>query len=158
MEFKEGILGNDEIRSILEIDLALEHLAASNAIERADEQALQRVGKQLQKISECRSAEEAAEEAFLFHHELALAGNNTILPLIYCSFRKPVTVLLTRFCEMHGIEAMVRDSVILYNYICRRDLDGVAEWIDTYLNETIQGKQQIYDEELPEKRKKERTL
>ena len=145
MEFNEGLLGNDEIRSVLEIDLALEHLAANRSIEYAGEEELKRVGKQLEKIGTCKDPTEAAKEAFLFHHELALAGGNSILPLIYASFRKPVTVLLERFCELHGVEAMVRDSVILYNFITRRDQEGVNQWIDSYLNETIQGKRQIYE-------------
>ena len=144
MEFQGGVLGNEETRSILEIDLALEHLAANRAIQYASDEALGHLGEYLGQIGASRTSAEAAENAFLFHHKLALVGGNTILPLIYYSFRPPVTALLARFCQLHGIEALCSDTKTLYNLICARDLDAVSLWIDTYLNETINGSQQIY--------------
>ena len=44
MEFRGGVLGKDEIRSILEVRRALEHLAVESAIRHASDQALARLG------------------------------------------------------------------------------------------------------------------
>ena len=106
MEYQGGVLGKDEIRSILEVRRALEHLAA----------------------------------------QLALAGGNSILPLIYYSFKAPVITLWLRFCRMYGIGALCRNTETLYNYLCRRDMDGAERWIDAYLEQAIDGSQQIYEE------------
>lgn len=93
-----------------------------------------------------RTNAQAAEAAFAFQHELALAGGNSILPLIYYSFKAPVITLWLRFCRMYGIGALCRNTETLYNYLCRRDMDGAERWIDAYLEQAIDGSQQIYEE------------
>ena len=75
--------------------------------------------------------------------ELAQQG---ILPLIYYSFKAPVITLWLRFCRMYGIGALCRNTETLYNYLCRRDMDGAERWIDAYLEQAIDGSQQIYEE------------
>ncbi len=45
MEYRGGVLGKDEIRSILEVRRALEHLAAQRAIRHASDEALERLGE-----------------------------------------------------------------------------------------------------------------
>lgn len=145
MQYKGGILGRDEIRSILEVRRALEHLAAERAILYAPNEALDRLGKALAKIAASSSAEQAAESAFDFQHELALVGGNSIVPLIYYSFKSPVITLWIRFCNLYGIPALVRNTQILYTFIRDRDQDGASQWIDTYLEQAISGNQQIYE-------------
>lgn len=145
MQYKGGILGRDEIRSILEVRRALEHLAAERAIRYAPDEALDRLGDALARIASASGAEQAAESAFDFQHELALVGGNSIVPLIYYSFKSPVIALWIRFCNLYGISALVRNTQILYTFIRDRDQDGASQWIDTYLEQAISGNQQIYE-------------
>ena len=146
MEYQGGVLGKDEIRSILEVRRALEHLAAQRAIRYASDEALARLGDIVARIAAAQNNAQAAEAAFAFQHELALAGGNSILPLIYYSFKAPVITLWLRFCRMYGIGALCRNTETLYNYLCRRDMDGAERWIDAYLEQAIDGSQQIYEE------------
>lgn len=146
MEYQGGVLGKDEIRSILEVRRALEHLAAQRAIRYASDEALARLGDIVARIAAAQNNAQAAEAAFAFQHELALAGGNSILPLIYYSFQAPVITLWLRFCRMYGIGALCRNTETLYNYLCRRDMDGAERWIDAYLEQAIDGSQQIYEE------------
>ena len=146
MEYQGGVLGKDEIRSILEVRRALEHLAAQRAIRYASDEALARLGDIVARIAAAQNNAQAAEAAFAFQHELALAGGNSILPLIYYSFKAPVITLWLRFCRMYGIGALCRNTETLYNYLCRRDMDGAERWIDAYLKQAIDGSQQIYEE------------
>lgn len=145
MQYKGGVLGRDEIRSILEVRRALEHLAAERAIRYASDEALDRLGSALAQIAAASGAEQAAESAFDFQHELALVGGNSIVPLIYYSFKSPVITLWVRFCNLHGIPALVRNTQILYTFIRDRDETGASQWIDTYLEQAISGSQQIYE-------------
>ena len=145
MQYKGGILGKDEIRSILEVRRALEHLATERAILYASDAALDQLGKTLAQIAAAPSAEQAAELAFGFQHELALVGGNSIVPLIYYSFKSPVIALWVRFCNLYGISALVRNTQILYTFIRDRDQSGASQWIDTYLEQAISGNQQIYE-------------
>lgn len=144
MQYKGGVLGRDEIRSILEVRRALEHLAAERAILYASDEALERLGEALEQIIAAPGAEQAAEAAFTFQHELALVGGNSIVPLIYYSFKPPVIALWVRFCNLYGIPALVSNTQKLYSLLCARDLEGASRWIDAYLEQAISGKQQIY--------------
>ena len=139
-----GVLGRDEIRSILEVRRALEHLAAERAILYASDQGLEKLGEALERMAEAPGAAQAAEAAFAFQHELALVGGNSIVPLIYYSFKPPVIALWTRFCTLYGIPALVRNTQTLYALLRARDLEGASRWIDEYLEQAISGTQQIY--------------
>lgn len=144
MQYKGGVLGHDEIRSILEVRRALEHLAAERAILYASDEALERLGDALARLAAAPSASEAAEAAFSFQHELALVSGNSIVPLIYSSFKPPVIALWIRFCSLYGIPALVNNTQTLYTLIQNRDADGASRWIETYLEQAIRGSQQIY--------------
>ena len=126
--------------------MALEHLAVANAIDRASDEALDRLGKLLAAIAECTTPAQAAEAAWTYQHELALVSGNSILPLIYYSFKPPVITLWTRFCRLYGIGALCRNTEKLYDLIRARDKEGAARWIDEYLGQAISGNQQIYTE------------
>lgn len=145
MQYKGGVLGRDEIRSILEVRRALEHLAVERAVRYASDEALERLGEALTQIAASPSAEQAAEAAFAFQHELALVGGNSIVPLIYYSFKPPVIALWVRFCNRYGIPALVNNTQTLYSLLRARDLEGASRWIDIYLEQAISGNQQIYE-------------
>ena len=51
MQYKGGVLGKDEIRSILEVRRALEHLAAERAILYSSEQAMDLLGGHLERMA-----------------------------------------------------------------------------------------------------------
>ena len=146
MEYQGGVLGKEEVQSILEVRRALEHLAVSNAIRRASDTDLDRLGGLLAAIAQCDTPAQAAEAAWVYQHELALVSGNSILPLIYYSFKPPVITLWIRFCRLYGIGALCRNTEKLYDYIRARDEEGAARWIDEYLGRAISGSPQIYRE------------
>ena len=145
LEYKGGTLGRDEIRSILEVRRALEHLAADRAIRYASDEDLGRLGVPLTRMAAATGADEAAAAAFTFRHELALIGGNTILPLIYYSFKDPLIALWVRYCGRYGNLALVRNTETLYSFLKKRDADGASCWINAYLERVISGSQQIYE-------------
>ncbi len=144
MEYQGGILGSQEIRSILEFRRALEHLAVESAISNATDEQIYSLEIYVNELKHASTPLQASEIAFQFHHELSFIGNNSILPLIYYSFRAPVISLWTRFCSIHGIDALYHNMHTLYEYIKNRDRAASHQWSDTYLMEAISGHQQIY--------------
>ena len=145
MEYQGGVLGSEEIRSILEVRRALEHLVVQRAIEHATDQELESLGEIVAGLATAASNEEAAEIAFRFHHQLALISGDHIVPLFYYSFKAPVIFLWIRFCRLYGLPALCRNTETLYYYLRARNQDAASQWIDTYLNEAISGSQQIYE-------------
>ena len=91
------------------------------------------------------SPAQAAEIAFRFHHEMTLCGGNSIMPLIYSSFKVPCTALWIRFCRKFGVAALHANVQQLYRHLLNRDKAAAADWTTAYLQEAISGSQQIYE-------------
>jgi len=51
-----------------------------------------------------------------------------------------------RFCRLYGIEALHHNTETLYRRLCARDEQAAAQWINAYLEQAINGDQQIYEE------------
>lgn len=147
MHYNGGLLAKDEIRSILEVRWGLEQMAVARAIENAGDQALEELGEYVLALGAIPppTPAQAAEIAFQFHHGMTLTGGNSILPLIYSSFKVPCTALWIRFCRKYGVAALHSNVDRLYRYLLNRDLDGAHSWINDYLSEAISGAQQIYE-------------
>lgn len=147
MHYNGGVLGKEEIRSILEVRWGLEQMAISRAIENASDEALEHLAQYVTAlgVAPAPTPAQAAEIAFQFHHEMTLTGGNTILPLIYSSFKVPCTALWIRFCRKFGVAALHSNMEELYRLLLNRDKAGAAEWSEKYLSEAISGNQQIYE-------------
>ena len=76
---------------------------------------------------------------------MTLTGRNSILPLIYSSFKVPCTALWIRFCRKYGVAALHANVEKLYRYLLDRDAKGATAWTNDYLSEAISGGQQIYE-------------
>ena len=147
MRYNGGVLGHDEIRSILEVRWGLEQMAIARAIEHASDDDLKKLEKYVDELGDlpCPTPAQAAEIAFRFHHEMTLCGGNSILPLIYTSFKVPCISLWVRFCRKFGVAALHTNMQQLYCHLLNRDKKGAADWITVYLQEAISGSQQIYE-------------
>jgi DNA-binding FadR family transcriptional regulator len=144
MEYQGGQLGRDEIQSILELRRGLEHLAVQHAILYASDEDLETLSSILSKLALSKTYTEAAQNAFHFQHELAFIGKNSILPLIYSSFKAPVITLWERYCKLYGFEKLCCNTEILYKHVCSRNMEQASKWIDSYLENVIRGNEQIY--------------
>ena len=147
MHYNGGVLGREEIRSILEVRWGLEQMTVSRAIDYASDEDLENLSQYVSALDSCNhpSAAQAAEIVFRFHHEMTLAGGNSILPLIYTSFKVPCTALWVRFCRKFGVAALHSNVEELYRHLLNRDKTGALNWVNQYLSEAISGSQQIYE-------------
>ena len=144
MEYHSDTLGYAEIHSILEVRRALEHLATDAAIETATDADMDRLQYLLANLATAGSVNEAIEAAFTFHHELAVVGSNSILPLIYVSFKPVVTQLWLRYCRRFGIDALYENTRLLAQSVFARDSKAAWRCTDAHLDSAIHGNQQIY--------------
>lgn len=145
MDYNGGMLGKEEIRSILEVRWGLEQMTLHRVIDNATDDQLEKLGRFVDALRERPTPTQAAEIAFQFHHEMTLIGGNHILPLIYTSFKVPCTALWIRFCRKYGVGALHNNVEELYRHLLNRDKDGAKNWSNLYLEEAIRGSQQIYD-------------
>lgn len=144
MNYNGGILREAEVRSILELRIALDSLAIQLWLPEAKDEEIHLLRSYVEELKTAKTTSEAAEFAFRFQHELAFLSGNTLIPLIFTSFKVPVISLWERFCRMYGIEQLYSNSDTLCNYFEARDVDKATEWISSFLNESIDGKYTIY--------------
>lgn len=144
MNYNGGILRKAEIRSILELRIALDSLAVELCIPIIKDDEILILKDYVKQMGEAESPEVASEIAFLFQHELALLSGNTLIPLIFTSFKIPILSLWTRFCRLYGLESLRNNTSTLCEYIEKRDTKKAIEWINTTINDTISGSRQIY--------------
>lgn len=144
--YNGGRLRNDEVRSILEIRIALDTLAVQLCMERISDEEIQLLLTHVEKIRTASSNYEAANAAFGFQHEFALLSGNTLIPLIFQSFRTLVYNMWERFCILYGISALYENNYKLWTYFRDRDTQGAIDWIQSSVGESINGSREIYYE------------
>jgi len=144
MNYNSGVLRADEIRSILEVRIALDSLAVRQCIPKITDDELLLLINLAEKIQTSATSSEASSYAFNFQHELAILSGNVLIPLIFQSFKIPVLSLWERYCQLHGIESLYQNTISLCRRIEERDIEKAIECLTDYINETIMGERQIY--------------
>lgn len=144
MNYNGGILRKAEVRSILELRIALDSLAVELCIPIIKDEEIKILRNYVKQMEETDSPEVASELAFCFQHELALLSGNTLIPLIFTSFKIPILSLWNRFCSLYGLESLLNNTATLCECIEKRDTKRAIEWINTSINDTISGSRQIY--------------
>lgn len=146
MNYNGGMLRKAEIKSILEFRMVLDKLAVQLVIPKITDEELAILRTYIDQMQAEAIPSRAAEIAFSFHHELGVISGNTLLPLIFYSFKYPILNLWERFCRMHGIDSLYRNTSGLFKCIEERDLPKAIAGIEFSLNDAINGKRQIYNE------------
>lgn len=144
MNYNGGKLRDAEIRSILELRIALNTLAIELLIPKITDSEVEILKDYVEQIKDTESPEVASELAFSFQHELACLSGNTLLPLIFSSFKAVIMTLWERFYRMYGVEALYNNNKELCECIEQRDAKKAIECIHTAINDTIKGSKQIY--------------
>ncbi len=144
MKYNGGKIRNEEIRSILEVRIALDTLAIGLCIEHITDEDIQLLLEKIEGIRNASSITAAAQAAFEFQHLLGILSGNSLIPLIFQSFRTPVITLWERFCTLYGIPALHQNNYKLWSFIRDRNTAGAISWINRSVNESISGSRPIY--------------
>ena len=134
MNYNGGRMRDQEIRSIFEVRI----------IDTISDKNIQRLLEFVNQIRDAQDVTTAIEAAYEFQHEFALISGNTLIPLIFQSFRAPIFNMWERYCELYGIEELYRSNYKTWTYIRDRDTQGAIEWIQESMQDCIDGKHQIY--------------
>lgn len=145
MSYNGGQLPPDEIRSILELRGVLLNFGLEKAVPIMTEQQIVRLEEQSGRISSDTPPREAARLSYDFDHMLSGFSGNTLLPLFFCSFKLPITVLWERYFSLYGTEGMIRRNEELLAAIRLRDGGRAQAIISNSIKATISGDTQIYD-------------
>lgn len=147
MNYNGGHLRRDEVRSILEIKVIVDTLAAELAIQKLTEEDLAALAARLDTLGELAGdVKKAADAAFEFYHELSMISGNTLLPLIYRSFRVPVVHLWERFVQKYGSAVVCESASAILQAIAARDKSAAVAAVQAAIAGSITGTREIYEE------------
>ncbi|HEX3077437.1 MAG TPA: GntR family transcriptional regulator [Lachnospiraceae bacterium] len=144
MNYNGGILREAEIRSILELRIALDTLAVELSVPRITDDEIAVLKEYVKQLEETDSPELASELSFRFQHELAILSGNTLMPLIFSSFKVPILSLWERFCRLYGLDSLKENTIELMGYIENRDVEKAVVCLTNDIKDTISGDRQIY--------------
>lgn len=145
MKFNGGTLPDADIRSILEIRLVLFKLALELTIPRITDSDIDRLDECARQLDETNSPECAAAILFEFDHILCCLSGNTLLPLIFYSFKAPDVTLFERFFRLYGFDSMRVRTHSLCQALRQRDLDAAVNIITRNIEQTIDGSTTLYN-------------
>lgn len=144
MKYNGGRIRNEEIRSIFEIRVALDTLAAKLCIDRITDEEIDLLFEKVEDIRNATNTDDAIRAAFEFQHEFALVSGNTLIPLVFQSFLPPIKTMWERFVDLYGMDILYKRNYKMWTFIKNRDTEGAIEWIETSMEECISGDYQIY--------------
>ena len=138
MQYNGGMLRDKEVR------IMFMNLAATLAIDNADDASIAGLEQYVTALKACEDPEEAASLIFDFSHELSFIGGNSLLPLFFASFKDLVTNLWVRFASKYGAAALAESAEQIFIHVRDRDKDAAIRYITDSTNESIDGCRQIY--------------
>ena len=137
MRYNGGALRQNEVRSLLETREAMESLCMKLVCERVNTGELEQLSPILDSIRDAKSPEEAAEQVFCFHHELAVLSGNVLMPLLYYSFLPQSVYLWSLYCKRSGIQKLYQIKLRLYSALLNRDVDSALEQTRSIMQNAI---------------------
>lgn len=145
MSYNGGQLPREEIRSILELRGVLLNFGFEKAIPIITEIQIDELEEQCLLLTPETKPDEASRLSYDFDHMLSGFSGNTLLPLFFCSFKLPITVLWERYFFMYGTAGMIGRNKELIQAIRDRDIERAKGIVTASIGSTISGDTEIYN-------------
>lgn len=137
MRYNGGAMRRNEVKSLLETRNALECLCVRLVVDRASDEELKTLFPILEAMKDAPDGDEAAEQVFRFHHEMAVLSGNTLLPLMYYSFHPESVHLWSLFCKNNGTAAIYDIKRRLYEALLARDAESAEAQTNDIMERAI---------------------
>ena len=144
MKYNGGLLANAEVRSILQLRIVLVSLASTLAVDCASEEAFAQLDTIMETIRGAATNDALVENTFRFYHELAFISGNSLLPLIFTSFKDLVCMLWHRYVVSYSKDQLVESTEKFFALLKQKDRDAIISYIDRTTSDSIDGSKQIY--------------
>lgn len=145
MKFNGGNLPDADIRSILEIRKSLTALAFELTIPRIDRRGINELFACADELDATTDPARGADIVFEFDHLICVASGNTLLPLIFYSFKAPNRNLFERFFRLYGFDAMRKRTRTICEAFRDGDVDAAVRCQSNSIMETLDGSTTLYN-------------
>ena len=144
MKYNGGRIRNEEIRSIFDLRMALDSLIAKLCIDHISDEDIALLYEKVEDIRTAENNSDAIRTAFEFQHEFALVSGNTLVPLVFQSFKAPISTMWERFVDLYGVEVLYQRNYKMWTFIKNHDTEGAIQWIESSTEEYKNGDYHIY--------------
>ncbi len=146
MNYNKGMLRKAEVRSSIELKILFDTFAIRQMAHTLTKDNLDKLQSYINAIEKTTKVTEAAEISYEFFRYLSILSNNTILPLIYNSFRTSNRNLFERHIRLYGIKLTIDFMTQLYNLIANEKTEEAVRFLTDYYERSIKGDLEIYNE------------
>lgn len=146
MNYNKGMLRRAEVRSSIELKILFDTFAIRQMAPNLTEENLDKLQGYIVALNNTSRITEASEIAYEFFRYMSILSGNTILPLIYNSFRTSNRTLFQRHIKLYGIQLTIDFITELFNLISNKKTDEAVNHLTDYYQRSIKGDLEIYNE------------
>ena len=146
MNYNKGMLRRPEVRSSIELKILFDSFAIRQMSHHLTEENLDKLRGYILAIEKTTKVTEAAEISYEFFRYMSILSGNTILPLIYNSFRTSNRNLFERHIRLYGVKLTVDFMTQLFNLITKGEVQEAISYLTNYYERSIKGDLEIYSE------------
>lgn len=144
IKYHGGALGEQEVRSILELRMVLNALAAYLTIDNTSDEELASLLPILEEIKSSPDNGTLVENTFRLYHEMAFISKNALLPLIVSSCKDLICPLWLRFVKKYGADTLIQNNETFVNLLLARQREEAIEHAKQSSLDSICGNRPIY--------------
>lgn len=146
MNYNKGMLRRAEVRSSIELKILFDTFAIKQMTPNLTEEKLDKLENYLLALETTCKVSEASEIAYEFFRYMSILSGNTILPLIYNSFRTSNITLFQRHIKLYGLN-LTKDFMTKLLYLIKDNkIDEAILHLTSYYERSIKGDLEIYSE------------
>ena len=146
MNYNKGMLRHAEIRSSIELKILFDTFAIRQMMPTLTEENINKLQSYLCSIDPSSKVTTVSEVAYEFFRYMSILSGNTILPLIYNSFRTSNRNLFERHIRQYGIQLTIDFMTKLYQLIVDRQTEEAVHYVTEYYERSIKGDLEIYND------------
>ena len=144
MNYKGGDLTNEEIRSILELRIAVTSLGVTLCCEHATDEELLHLNSIMEDIEAAADNAAFVEQIFRLNHEIAFISQNHLLPLLFTSFKELACHLWHKYIKKYGRPLLEEHTRLFVSHIIARDSASAILHTEEMTQESIDGSKPFY--------------
>lgn len=146
MNYNKGMLRRPEVRSSIELKILFDSFAIRQMSPHLTQENLDKLRGYILEIEKTTKVTEAAEISYEFFRYMSILSENTILPLIYNSFRTSNRNLFERHIRLYGVKLTIEFMTQLFNLIEKGEVQEAISYLTNYYERSIKGDLEIYSE------------